>query len=153
MIFNELPYDREVKFYLLSEYVISVLSLLMYNNTEREITIRASKVPPTAPSMIAMWVFLSGFFLVKIVTCGVSIDGLEETSLHDKVEKERHRFPDVLQNKLMHQHVKYHSKQEKQEHQCHTWLPNFLCSKIAGGYLVVYCFPGSWTVQERSFSI
>jgi hypothetical protein len=54
MIFNELPYDREVKFYLLSEYVISVLSLLMYNNTEREITIRASKVPPTAPSMIAM---------------------------------------------------------------------------------------------------
>lgn len=55
---------------------------------------------------------MSGFFLVKIVTCGVSIDGLEETSLHDKVEKERHRFPDVLQKKLMHQHVKYHSKQE-----------------------------------------
>jgi hypothetical protein len=26
----------------------------MYNNTEREITIRASKVPPMAPSMIAM---------------------------------------------------------------------------------------------------
>ena len=36
-------------------------------------------------------------FLVKIVTCGVSIEeGVDDMSLHVIEENETHRFPDVL---------------------------------------------------------
>lgn len=40
--------------FLLSEYVTSVLFLLMYKNTNRDVTITANKTPPTAPSIIVL---------------------------------------------------------------------------------------------------
>lgn len=54
--------------------------------------------PPTTPSMIARWLCALCFFLGIIVTCGVSIEGVENASSHMDVEKERHKFPDVLHN-------------------------------------------------------
>ena len=84
--------------YILVVYVISVFLFFffMYNITKREIRIRANKAPPAAPSIIAKCLCGVCFLLVKIVTCGVSIEGFDETSLHAIVEKERGKFPDVL---------------------------------------------------------
>lgn len=82
--------------YILSVYGTSVALFLAYRNSKRMMKNTASKAPPDAPSIIAIWLCLVRFLLVTIVTCGVSIEGFDETSLHVIVEKERHKFPDVL---------------------------------------------------------
>lgn len=69
----------------------------MCKDTKRRTNIAsASKAPPIAPSIIAKRLCSVCFFRGKSVTCGASIEELDERSLHDIVEKERHKFPDVL---------------------------------------------------------
>ena len=83
-------------YYILVVYVASVFLFFMNNNTKREMRSRANMAPPAAPSIMAKCLCRVCFLLVKIVTCGVSIEEFGETSLHAVVEKERHKFPDVL---------------------------------------------------------
>jgi hypothetical protein len=55
----------------------------------------ASVDPPTVPSITARfcpWCFLLG----NVISCGATIGGLDDASLHPFVEKLRHKFPDVL---------------------------------------------------------
>jgi hypothetical protein len=85
-----------VKFYILDTYVTSVLFFFINKNTIREMKRRASMAPAAAPAIIATWLGPVCFLLGNIVTWGVSIEGLDETSLHVIVEKERHKFPEVL---------------------------------------------------------
>lgn len=71
----------------------------MYKNTDIKIRNRANIATPTAPSIIANRLWLLRFVGVNTVTCGVSIVGFLEKSLHKDIVKERHRFPDDLQDR------------------------------------------------------
>lgn len=84
-----------VKILILPVYTNSVFFLLMNKITKNEIMKSASTAPPTAPSILAICLWLLCFLGVKIVTCGVWIEELLEKSLHIVV-KVRHKFPDVL---------------------------------------------------------
>lgn len=70
----------------------------MYKNTDIKTTNRANTAPPTAPSTTANRLWRFRFVGAKTVTCGVSIEGFLENSLHKDIVNERHRFPDDLQN-------------------------------------------------------
>lgn len=87
---------NNANFHILDVYVTAVVFFFMQKNTAREIKRRASMAPPAAPAIMATWSCPACFFLGNIVTCGVSIDGLDDTSLHVIVENDRHKFPDVL---------------------------------------------------------
>lgn len=89
-------FTNGVNFYILDVCVTSVLFFFMNNNTVREIKRSARMAPPTTPAIIATLSCLVRIFGGNAVTCGVSIEGVDETSLHDIVEKERHIFPEVL---------------------------------------------------------
>lgn len=72
----------------------------MYKTIEMTMKRKASKAPLVTPSITAKWSNpeeAECLLLVKMVTWGVSIEGVDETSLHVIVEKERQRLPDVLQ--------------------------------------------------------
>uniref|UniRef100_M1BHS7 Kinase n=1 Tax=Solanum tuberosum TaxID=4113 RepID=M1BHS7_SOLTU len=71
----------------------------MYNNTDIKTTNRTNTAPPTAPSITMNRLWRLCFIGAKTVTCGVSIVGFLENSLHKDIVKERHRFPDDLQNR------------------------------------------------------
>ena len=87
--------NKNVNFHVLDAHATSLLFFFTYRNTARDM-IRAGTAPPAAPAIIAIRLCPLCFFLLKIVTCGVSIEGLDETSLHVIVENKRHKFPDVL---------------------------------------------------------
>lgn len=74
----------------------SVLFFFINKNAVREMKRRARTAPAAAPAIIATRLGPVCFFLGNIVTWGVSIEGLDEKSLHVIVEKERHKFPDAL---------------------------------------------------------
>lgn len=69
----------------------------MYKNTDIKTPNRANTAPPTAASITANRLWRLRFVGAKTVTCGVSIVGFLENSLHNDIVKERHKFPDDLQ--------------------------------------------------------
>lgn len=66
---------------------------------------RSSKAEATAETIIMigkwllvlLWLLLIPFFSGTTVTCGVSMAGFDDTSLHVIVENDRQGFPIVLQ--------------------------------------------------------
>lgn len=100
--------------FVLDAYVSPLSFCLMYKNTASKTRERENTAPPTAPIISGNLLLPLCFLGDKTVTCGVSIEGLIEKSLQKVVEKERHRFPDALQErkKTIHQDRRHLMKQK-----------------------------------------
>ncbi|KAG5586753.1 hypothetical protein H5410_047187 [Solanum commersonii] len=81
------PKLKVLTFNILDAYVSPLLLRLMYNNTDIKTTNRTNTAPPTAPSITMKRLWRLCFVGAKTVTCGVSIVGFLENSLHKDIVK------------------------------------------------------------------